>query len=95
LGLAGYFQAMLGGNFARRKPDGEHIHETLRLMGAQGRPAVMVGDSPTDVCAARAAGIPVIVLSSGYSRIPVAQLGGDRVLDSFYELPMALAELGQ
>ena len=41
--------------------------------------AVMVGDSKTDIETARAAGVPVICVDFGYTDIPVAELGPDRV----------------
>ena len=63
-------------------------------MGAAGRPAVMVGDSENDVVAARAAGLPVVVVSFGYSPIPAAELGADAVIDSFDALEAALGRLG-
>lgn len=94
LGLADSFTALVGGDFPRRKPDGEHLRETLRRMGlAPDAPAVMVGDSPTDIAAAREAGLPVLVVDFGYSRVPVTELGADRVLSGFADLPAVVAEI--
>ena len=95
LGLAEHFAALVGGDYPRRKPDGEHLRETLRRMGVEGRPAVMVGDSPTDVAAARDAGLPVLVVDFGYSRVPVSELGADRVLSRFTDLPALLTEFAR
>ena len=53
----------------------------------------MVGDSMNDVAAARGAGIPVIAVSFGYTTIPPGQLGADRLIDDFAELPAALQGL--
>ncbi len=50
----------------------------------------MVGDSVTDVQAARNAGIPVVLIRGGYSQQPVETLGADRVLDSLADLPALL-----
>ena len=47
----------------------------------------MVGDSRSDVGAAKAAGVPVVAVSFGYSDIPPADLGADALVDSFAELP--------
>jgi len=93
LGLSRHFAAILGGDFPRRKPDGEHIRETLRRMGAEGVPALYVGDSITDVRAARDAGLPVVAVDWGYARMPVAQLGADRLISSYAELPAVIGEL--
>lgn len=93
LGLDRHFDAVLGGDFPRRKPDGEHILETLRRMGAEGLPALYVGDSITDVAAARDARLPVVAVDWGYARMPVEQLGADRLIAGFDQLPAAIAEL--
>lgn len=93
LGLAGYFDAVVGGDFPHRKPDGEHVRETLRRMGAEGWPAVYVGDSATDVRAAHDAGLPVVAVDWGYARMPVAELGADRLIGHYDQLPAALAAL--
>ncbi|HSV29895.1 MAG TPA: phosphoglycolate phosphatase [Candidatus Omnitrophota bacterium] len=93
LGLAPMFDAVLGGDFPRRKPDGEHIRETLRLMAAEGASAVYVGDSITDVRAARDAGLPVVAVDWGYARMPVERLGADRLISHYRELPAMLEEL--
>ena len=93
LDLSRHFAAMVGGDFPRRKPDGEHIRETLRRMGAEGCRALYVGDSITDVKAARDAGLPVVAVDWGYARMPVAQLGADRLISSYAELPAVIGEL--
>lgn len=95
LGLDGYFQAVVGGDDTPAlKPSPLHVEVTLERLGAAAGEAVMVGDSLNDVLSAKAAGLPVVLLSLGYTRIPVEELGGDVVIDSFAELPQALARLG-
>jgi len=42
---------------------------------------------------ARNAKVPSIVLSYGYSTIPVIKLGADRILRNFREIPSALKDL--
>ena len=49
--------------------------------------ALMVGDSITDIRTARAANVPVVAVDFGYSDVPVATLGADRVISGFGELP--------
>ena len=59
LGLNHHFDAVTGSDtFAFRKPDGRHLLETIRLAGGDVARAIMVGDSATDVGAARNAGVP-------------------------------------
>ena len=94
LGLERFFTAVGGGDsFAERKPAAGHLLATLARMGATPRSAVMVGDSPNDVLSARNAGLPVVVVGYGYSRVPPAELGADAVIERFAELPAALAAL--
>jgi phosphoglycolate phosphatase len=92
LGLAGYFDAVVGGDTLEvRKPHGRHLTETISRAGAS--TAVMIGDTPNDVVAARNAGVPVIAVSHGYAQIPAAELGADAVIDHFRELEDALIRL--
>lgn len=95
LGLGGFFAAVGGGDsFAERKPAAGHPLGTLARLGARPEAAVMVGDSHNDVAAARNAGLPVVLVSYGYTRDPARALGADAVIDRFDELPAALARLG-
>jgi len=82
LGLTSSFVTILGGDsIAVRKPDPEHILETIRRSGAQ--KAVMIGDSSNDIVAAREARVPSIAVTFGYTDIPVEQLGADHIIDHF------------
>lgn len=95
LGLSGFFGAVVGGDsLLVRKPDPGHIRGTLDRLGADFSWAAMVGDSANDVNAARAAGLPCVVVSFGYTQIAPKDLGGDRLIDHFSELPGALVALG-
>lgn len=86
-----YFAAVVGGDtLAVKKPDGGHLHGTLARMNADSGQAVMIGDSANDVKAARAAGIPVIAVTFGYTRVPVGDLGADRLIDHFDQLDDAI-----
>ena len=49
----------------------------------------MVGDSATDIKTARAAKIPVIAVTYGYTDVPVRELGPDRVIAHFDQLEAA------
>jgi len=95
LGLSGFFGAVVGGDsLLVRKPDPGHIRGTLDKLGTEFAWAAMVGDSANDVNAAKAAGLPCVVVSFGYTQIPAKDLGGDRLIDHFSELPEALVALG-
>ena len=53
----------------------------------------MVGDSATDIDMARSAAIPVVAVDFGYTETPVSQLGPDRIISRFDDLPAAVREL--
>ncbi len=95
LKLAPRFAAVTGqGAFAWLKPDPRTLTETIRLAGGTPERAVMVGDSETDIATARAANIPVVAVSFGYTPVPVATFGPDRLIDHFDQLWDAVASLG-
>jgi len=70
-----------------RKPDPEPLWEVVRRNGADRDRAVLVGDTETDVKAARAAGMPVILVSFGPEGPGIARLNPDAMLDHFDDLP--------
>lgn len=90
-GLAGYFAGVVAGDtLPARKPSPEPLLEAVARVGGAGRSAAMVGDSPIDADAARAASIPFIAVSFGYSPVPASALGADAVIDGYDELAGAI-----
>jgi phosphoglycolate phosphatase len=88
LGLARFFTAIHGaGRFSYSKPDARVFRHLVEELGGQGAGAIMIGDSTTDALTARAAGVPVILVSYGYTPDPVQTLGADAVTDNFADLP--------
>jgi phosphoglycolate phosphatase len=87
LGLIDRIAALTGGDtFAYKKPDPRHILSTIAKAGGTADDAIMVGDSRSDIDAAKAAGIPVVAVTFGYTDTPVAKLGPDVIIDHFDEL---------
>jgi phosphoglycolate phosphatase len=95
LDLAEYFQAVAGGDSVpgARKPDPRHLLAVVEGLGARPETAVMVGDNKNDVNAARGAGMAVIVVSFGYPKMPIEELGADLIIEGFADLPGAIARL--
>jgi phosphoglycolate phosphatase len=92
LGLDGLFPAVYGaGRKPYTKPDPRIFADIVTDLG--GGPAVMIGDSVTDLNTARAAGAPCILMSYGFTPVPASELGADMVLDDFAQLPDALSRL--
>jgi phosphoglycolate phosphatase len=75
------------------KPDAGHVHATLAALAGDVADAAFVGDSITDVHAARNAGLPVVAVSFGFADRPAAALGADELIDHFDALVPALARL--
>ena len=89
------FTAICGPDtFGIHKPDPQMFRATVLKAGGEPHRAVMVGDSITDIRTAREANVPVVAVDFGYTDVPVATLGPDRVISAFGELPAAIAALG-
>lgn len=96
LGLSQYFDKIVGSDDnIPTKPAAEHIFAAVGHRGGSrgSGKIVMVGDGAPDVFAARAAKVPIVLMSYGYSPISVHTFGADAVLRSFRELPSALKKL--
>lgn len=94
LGLTDRFDAIVGGDtFSTSKPAAEPLLGAIARAGGDPTRAVMVGDSSTDVDAAKAAKIPVVVATFGYTEIAARDLGGDALFDHFDHLDAAIARV--
>jgi phosphoglycolate phosphatase len=94
LGVLDRFRFVAGkDSFAYFKPDPRHLLETIARAGGDPGRAVMVGDSQTDIDTARAAGVPVVGVTFGYTAIPMRELGPDVMIDDFADLPEAVLSL--
>jgi phosphoglycolate phosphatase len=87
-GLADQFCIILGGNsLPRRKPDPEPLREAMLRCGATPGETVMVGDSPTDILAGKAAGVITCGVTYGFrTREDLQAAGADIIVDSFPDL---------
>ena len=62
-------------------------------MKVAARDSILIGDSEVDVETARALGMPVGVVTHGYSRKPVASLGASFLIDDLSLLPILVGEM--
>ena len=93
LDLKKFFPVVLGADSKPyRKPDPRHLLDTVAELGGNPADSVLIGDSETDAKTAQAASIPVILVSFGYSEIPVHDLKANVVIDHFDKLQDALAK---
>lgn len=94
LGMTRHFAAIAGPDaVTARKPAAAHILETVARVGGDPGRTIMIGDASTDTGAAKAAGVPCVVVSFGYNDLPPAELGGDVTIDRFADLPAAIEAL--
>ena len=94
LELEGYFSAIAGRDtFPVAKPDPGHLTGAIRMAGGEPSRAVMVGDSDVDVMTAKAASVPVVLVSFGYAGAPLSGAPPEAVIDHFDKLHGSLASL--
>lgn len=96
LGLADSFDLVLSRDDVRfMKPDPEGLGRALEQLGVDRDSALFVGDSRTDVLAARAAGVRVAVVAGGESDRRALEVDPpDHYLDSLDGVMEVLADAG-
>ena len=88
LDLYKFFNIVVGGDTLQvRKPEPQPILYACNELDSVPSETLFVGDSTTDVKAARAAGCPVVCMRDGYNHnTPAVELGADQIIDSFCQL---------
>ena len=89
LGIAAHFELVIAGDsLPRKKPDPLPLLHASQHFGVPPQAVLMVGDSVSDVKAARAAGCNVVCVSYGYNHgEDIREAGPDAVIDRLTELP--------
>jgi phosphoglycolate phosphatase len=89
IGLYDFFDLVVCGDTASApKPDAAPIILCLKTFNLDSSEALMVGDSETDVLAAKAAQVDVACMRDGYNHgVDVATLHADFILETFADLP--------
>lgn len=87
LGVAQYFSALASGDSHEfRKPDPRILHVLLKQFGVAPAEALMVGDSEIDSATAQAAGVPFVLMTYGYRKVPVDSIACTWAVDDFLKL---------
>ena len=93
-GFSGHVAAVQGAEaHLAKKPAPDMLFAALAVLGVDRSGAVMVGDGEADVQAARAAGLPVVVVRGGYGAEPAETFAPDLVIDGLSALAEALRRL--
>ncbi len=92
LDIAKYFEVVISGDDTpRKKPDPLPLLTAAEKMAVRPEACLMIGDSQSDVKAARAAGFGIICMSYGYNHgQDIRSFAPDAVIDSFVELESIL-----
>lgn len=88
LGIAGDFSIIVSGDtLPQKKPDPAPLLHAAKFFGIAPEHALMVGDSVSDVRAARAAGFQIVCMSYGYNHgVDIRDSNPDAVIDTLTEI---------
>ncbi len=87
LNIAERFKSIVGADAAtHKKPHQQHYLQAIEEAKGNPQKSIMIGDSISDVGAARNAGAPVVIVSFGYTDIAPRDLGPDAIIDNYSEL---------
>ena len=87
-GLARYFDVVVAGvDLTETKPAPAPLLHAAKHLGAMPDECVMIGDSRNDVEAARAAGMAILALTSGYHQgVDLNEIGATRLASEFSQI---------
>lgn len=88
LGLYDDFSIIISGDtLPQKKPDPAPLLHAAKFFGCDPANALMIGDSVSDVAAARAAAFQIVCMSYGYNHgVDIREAGPDAVIDSLDEI---------
>lgn len=88
LGIYDNFEVVVSGDtLPKKKPDPMPLLHAAEVMGVSPEQSMMLGDSMSDVKAARAAGFQIVCMSYGYNHgVDIRDSNPDAVIDSMTEL---------
>ena len=88
LGVFEDFSIVVSGDtLSKKKPDPDQLLYAAEFLGCDPTNALMIGDSVSDVAAARAAGFQIVCMSYGYNHgVDIHEAGPDAVIHSLDEI---------
>jgi len=84
IGIYDFFEYVAGSDtFNYCKPDPRHLTSVVEILDGDVNKTIMIGDSETDANAAKAAGIPVILLENGYTEKNTTEIYHNYLIKDF------------
>ena len=84
IGIYNFFEYVAGSDtFDYCKPDPRHLTSVVEILDGDVKKTIMIGDSETDANAAKAAGIPVILLENGYTEKNTTEIYHNHLIKDF------------
>lgn len=93
LGIHDFYEIIISGDsLPKKKPDPMPLLHAAEYFGVRPQDSLMIGDSISDVKAARAAGFQIVCMSYGYNHgVDIRTAEPDAVIDSMAELKQLLS----
>lgn len=92
LGLAGFFETVIGGDsLIVKKPDPAPLEAAFEALEGSG-PMIFVGDSEVDAATARRLGVPFLLYTEGYRKTEPAQIRHSAMFSKYSVLPGIVEE---
>lgn len=86
-GLQDRFELLIGGDsLPEKKPSPLPLTTAAQMLGVAPAAATLVGDSPQDLRAARAAGFGFVFAGYGYGKVDTAELGSSPRIERFADI---------
>ena len=93
IGIYDYFEYVAGSNtFDYCKPDPRHLTSVIEILDGDVKKTLMIGDSETDANAAKAAGLPVILLEDGYTEKNINEIYHNHLIKDFVGVEKIVTE---
>ena len=93
IGIYNFFEYVAGSDtFDYCKPDPRHLTSVVEILDGDIKKTVMIGDSETDANAAKAAGIPVILLENGYTEKNTTEIYHNHLIKDFIGIEKIISD---
>ena len=93
IGIYDFFEYIAGSNtFDYCKPDPRHLTSVIEILDGDVRKSLMIGDSETDANAAKAAGLPIILLEDGYTEKNINEIYHNHLIKDFVGIEKIVSE---